>query len=199
MVMAANSILARAIGIEDLTVIRHLETALKEETKTSSAYSAYALRAHEEGYEGIGSLFRSLGRAEQIHATNHARVLRHMSGPTGVEVSMRRVEGSLDNLRSALVDQRFEVDYLYPTFLTAAVPLFDSTAIRTFHWALEADKSHVRMLWHLIPRVGADRAGWAFTPHQFFVCALCGYAAQETESQNCPSCNYLWERFETIQ
>jgi rubrerythrin len=197
--MAANSILARAIGTEDLTVIRHLETAFKEETKTSSVYAAYALRAHEESYEGMASLFRALGRAEQIHATNHARVLRRMSGPTGLEVSMPRVDGSLENLRSALVDQRFEVEYLYPTFLTAAVPLVDSAAIRTFHWALEADKSHVRLLWHLISRVGKDHPGWAYTPHRFFVCALCGYAAQDTESQNCPSCNYVWERFETIQ
>jgi rubrerythrin len=196
--MAADPVLARAVGIEDLTVLRHLGTAFGEETKICSTYRAYAERADEEGFHGIASVFRAIGRGEQIHATNHARVLRHMSGPTGVEIPMPHIEGSLENLRSALVDQRFEVDYLYPTFLTAAVPLVDSTAIRTFHWALEADKSHVRLLWQLIPRVGADKAGWAYTPHNFFVCALCGYAAQETESDNCPSCNYLWERFETI-
>jgi len=197
--MAADPVLARAIGIEDLRVIRHLETAFGEETKIYSTYRAFAERADEEGFHGIASVFRSLGRAEQIHATNHARVLRRMSGPAGVQIPIPHIEGSLKNLRSALVDQRFEVDYLYPTFLTAAVPLVDSTAIRTFHWALEADKSHVRLLWQLIPRVGADKNGWAYTPHSFFVCALCGYAAHETESENCPSCNYLWERFETIQ
>jgi len=197
--MAADPVLARTIGVEDLTVIRHLETAFEEENKNTAACRAYASHADEEGFHGIASLFRAVARAEQIHAANHARVLRQMSVPAAVQIALPRVEGSLENLRATLADQRFEVDYLYPAFLTAAVPLVDSTAIRTFHWALEADKSHVRMLWHLIPRVGADRAGWAFTPHQFFVCALCGYAAQETESQNCPSCNYLWERFETIQ
>ena len=122
-----------------------------------------------------------------------------MSGLTGAEISIPRVESSIENLRTALVDQRFEVDYFYPAFLTAAVPLVDSTAIRTFHWALEADKSHVRLFWQLMPRIGDDKAGWAFTPHHFFVCALCGYATQDAESENCPSCNYLWERFETIQ
>lgn len=197
--MAADPILVRALAIEDLTVVRHLETAFQEETKNNSTCRAFATRADEEGYHGIASLFRAIARAEQIHASNHARVLHHMGGPIGVEIPMPHVESSLDNLRSALVDQRFEVDYLYPTFLTAAVPLVDSTAIRTFHWALEADKSHVRLFWQLIPRVGTDKAGWAYTPHQFFVCALCGYAAQDPESQNCPSCNYLWERFETIQ
>ncbi len=197
--MAADPILARVLNLEDLAVIRYLETAFQEETKVSSTYRAYAARADEEGYHGIASLFRAMARAEQIHATNHARVLRHMNGPAGVHVPLPRVENSLENLRTALVDQRFEVDYLYPTFLTAAVPLVDSTAIRTFHWALEADKSHVRLFWQLIPRVGEDKAGWAYTPHFFYVCALCGYAAQDPESDNCPSCNFLWERFETVQ
>jgi len=197
--MAADPILARPIGVEDLTVIRHLETALEEETRNTATCRSYAARADEEGFHGIASLFRAVARAEQIHAANHARVLRYMSRPAVVEIPLPRVEGSLENLRTALADQRFEVDYLYPTFLTAAVPLVDSTAIRTFHWALEADKSHVRLFWRLIPRVGADRAGWAYTPHHFFVCALCGYAAQNPESDNCPSCNYLWEKFEIIQ
>jgi rubrerythrin len=197
--MAANAVVSRVIGIEDLAVIRHLETAFEEETKISTTYRAYAARADEEDYHGIASLFRAIARAEQIHAANHARVLRHMSGLTGAEISIPRVESSIENLRTALVDQRFEVDYFYPAFLTAAVPLVDSTAIRTFHWALEADKSHVRLFWQLMPRIGDDKAGWAFTPHHFFVCALCGYATQDAESENCPSCNYLWERFETIQ
>lgn len=197
--MAADPVLVRAISIEDIAVIRHLETAFEEENKNTAACRAYASRADEEGFHGIASFFRAIGRAEQIHAANHARVLRHMSGPPSVQISMPHVEGSLENLRTALADQRFEVEYLYPAFLTAAVPLIDSTAIRTFHWALEADKSHVRLFWELLPRVGADKAGWAYTPHPFFVCALCGYVAQNPESENCPSCNYLWERFETIQ
>ena len=197
--MAAYPVMARAIGVEDLTVIGHLEAAFEEENKNTATCRAYASKADEEGFHGIASLFRAVARAEQIHAANHARVLRHMSGPAAVQISLTHVEGSLENLRTALADQRFEVDYLYPTFLTAAVPLVDSMAIRTFHWALEADKSHVRLFWHLIPRVGADKAGWAYTPHLFFVCALCGYVAQDPESENCPSCNYLWERFETIQ
>jgi len=196
--MAADPVLARAIGIEDLAVIRHLETAFEEESRNLARCKAYAARADEEGFHGIASLFRAISRAEQIHASNHARVLRHMSGPAGIEIPLPRVDGSLENLRTALADQRFEVEYLYPTFLTAAVPLVDSTAIRTFHWALEADKSHVRLFWQLIPRVGEDKAGWAYTPPDFFVCALCGYTAQDPESDNCPSCNYFWQRFETI-
>lgn len=180
-------------------VIRDLETAFEEETKSSSACKAWSLKAENDGYHGIAGLFRATARAEQIHAGNHARVLRHMGGSTNVETLMPGIESTFENIRSALVDQRFKVDYLYPTFLTKAVSLFDSMAIRTFHWALEADKSHVRLYAEVLSRVNWDgKAGWAQEEHNFYVCALCGYAALNPESENCPSCNYLWERFEIV-
>jgi rubrerythrin len=109
------------------------------------------------------------------------------------------VESPLQNLRATLVDQRFEVDYLYPTFLTTAVSLLDSTAVRSFHWALEADKSHARLHSLVIGRLNRDDGfGWALEPHPFHVCGLCGYAAEKSEAANCPACNYVWEKSETI-
>ena len=198
--MATDRMFAHVVGVEDLTVIRNLETAYEEETKNCAAYKAYAVRAEEERFPGIASLFRATSRAEQIHAGNHGRVLRYMGGSTMNDVPLPRVDSTLENLKSALVDQRFEVDYLYPAFLIAAVPLFDSTAIRSFHWALEADKSHVRLYSELIARVNANgSSGWEYKPHDFFVCGLCGFAAETVEGENCPACNFFWEKFETVR
>jgi len=204
--MVTDRMIAHTVGVEDLTVIRNLETAFEEETKTSSAYKAYATRADEEGFPGLASLFRATALAEQIHAGNHARVLRHMGGSPGhmgasrgIDAPKLRIEGTLDNLKTARVDQKFEVDYLYPAFLTTAVPLFDSTAIRSFHWALEADKSHVQLYNDVLARVqGGGSPGWEFEKHAFFVCGLCGFAAEYPENENCPGCNYLWEKFEAV-
>src|SRR5258708_27291480 len=148
--MATDRMIAHVVGVEDLTVIRNLETAFEEESKNSTAYKAYAVKADEERYPGIASLFRAASRAELIHASNHARVLRHMGGSTLIEMPKPRTEGTRENLKAALVDQKFEVDYLYPTFLISAVPLFDSTAIRSFHRALEADKAHVRLFTEVV-------------------------------------------------
>ncbi|HEY2472078.1 MAG TPA: ferritin family protein [Terracidiphilus sp.] len=191
--------ISHVAGIEDVAVIRNLETALEEEMKNCAAYKAYAVSADDEGLHGLASLFRATALAEQIHASNHARVLRHMGGSTLVDVPRPRVESAINNLRAALVDQRFEVDYLYPTFLTTAVSLFDSTAVRSFHWALEADKSHARLHSEVITRVnGSGDSGWVLEPHDFHVCGLCGYAAERTEAENCPACNYLSEKFERV-
>jgi rubrerythrin len=186
-------------ALEDQAVLRNLATALEEELKSCFAYRAYAQKADEEGLHGLASLFRATARAEQIHANNHARVIRHIGGQADFDAPEPHVESTFENLRTALVDQRFETDYLYPTFLTVAVPLFDSTAVRSFHWALEADKSHMRLFSNAIARLNTDaRSNWASDQREFFVCALCGYAAQNRESENCPGCNLVWDRFETI-
>lgn len=195
--MATDRTIAHLVGVEDLTVIRKLETAFEEETKTIAANRAYAAKADEEGYHGIASLFRATARAEQIHASNHARVLRHMGGSTMTDVPMPRVESTLENLNAAIAEQKFEVDHLYPIFLTAAAPLFDSTAARSFQWALEADRSHVRLYADVMALIA--KSGWAYEPHDFFVCTLCGYAVQSAEGENCPACNYPWEKFETVR
>lgn len=190
---------AHIAGVEDLAIIRNLETALEDEMKNFAACNAYAAWAEEESYHGLGSLFRATARAEHIHASNHARVLRHMGGSTLMEVRNPQVQGTMENLRSALLDQKFEVDYLYPTFLTNAASLFDSTAIRTFQWALEADKSHVQLYSDVISRLSDETfSNWLFEPHDFIVCALCGYAAERVEGANCPACNYLLEKFEKV-
>jgi rubrerythrin len=133
-------------------------------------------------------------------ANNHARVIRHMGGEALADPIEPHVDSTVDNLKSAFADQRFEIEYLYPTFLNDAVSLSDSTAIRSFTLALEADKSHFRLYRDAIARMNSNgRSPWAHSKQDFFVCALCGYAAQNPESENCPACNLLWEKFETIQ
>lgn len=185
---------------EDRAVLRNLTTALEEELKTYTAYRAYAYKADEDGLPGLGSLFRAAARAEQIHANNHARVIRYMGAETDTNVPEPHVESSFENLRAAIRNEGLETDYLYPTFLNAAVPLFDSVAARSFQWALEGDKSHVRLFSDAIKRLNAaTEMGWVQARHDFFVCGRCGYTAQSHESENCPACNLLWERFETIQ
>jgi rubrerythrin len=185
--------------LEQQAVIRNLQTAFEEELRTSSACRGFASRAESEGLHGVASVFRATARAEDIHAGNHARVLRHMGASTQIDLPEPHVESTHENLKAMLVEQKFEVDYLYPTFLTSAVPLFDSMAIRSFHWALEADKSHVRLYGEVSARVNANgHSGWAYARRQVFVCALCGYAALTLDGQNCPACNFLWEKCESV-
>ncbi len=188
------------VAMEDQAVVRNLVTAFEEEMKAHTACKAFAAQAEGEGLHGPASLFRATSRAEQIHANNHARVIRHLGGEALADVPEIPVGSTIENLKTALADQRFETDYLYPAFLSAAVSLMDTTAIRSFTWALEADKSHARLYSDAFARLSSNvNSGWARSRHDFFVCALCGYTAENPEAENCPACNLLWDRFETIR
>ena len=186
-------------AIEHDAVIRNLQAAYEEELRTSAACLQCAEQAEAEGLTGVASIFRATARAEEIHAANHARALHHMGGSTLIRPAQPHIGCTVENLKAMLVEQKFEVDYLYPTFLTSAVSLFDSMAIRSFHWALEADKSHVRLYGEVSARVNANgHSGWAYARRQVYVCALCGYAALELAGENCPACNFPREKCESL-
>ncbi len=58
--------------------IKNLLAAFEGESNAHVKYIAFADRADEDGLHGAASLFRAAGRAEQIHAANHARVIKQL-------------------------------------------------------------------------------------------------------------------------
>ncbi|MGH9518084.1 MAG: ferritin family protein, partial [Terriglobales bacterium] len=65
-------------------------------------YKAFAAKADEELFFGVGSMFRAAARAEQIHASNQARALRQSGGEAKADVATARVAGTIENLKEAL-------------------------------------------------------------------------------------------------
>jgi len=186
-------------AVEDDCAVKNLVAAFEDELNAHVAYGAYAVRADAEGLPGAASLFRATARAEQIHANNHGRVIRQMGCEATAEMHEIQIETTKENLKRALTDQRFKSNSLYPLFLTEAVSLFDATAIRSFRWALEADKTHARLYDEAVSQMDeSEKPAWACASHDFYVCALCGYTADAPEADNCPACNFLWAKFEVI-
>lgn len=133
------------VATEHENAIGNLLAAYEGEINSHARYKAYAVEAEAEGRYGAASLFRAAARAEQIHANNHARVIRHMGGEARAEIRPFRVMSTLENLRAALGGEQYEVDTLYPDFLVHATSRLDTTAARSFTWAMESEKSHARL------------------------------------------------------
>ena len=66
------------VATENENAISNLLAAYEGELNSHARYKAYAAKAEAEGMSGAASLFRAAARVEQIHAGNHARVIRHM-------------------------------------------------------------------------------------------------------------------------
>jgi rubrerythrin len=183
-------------GVE-LTV-RNLFAAYQGELSTQANYLAFAKQADSDGYHGIASLFRAAARAEQIHANNQARVLRQMGAEASANIEVSAVRSTLENLRSALTGESYEIDTLYPSFIDQATAKINSTAVRSFVWALEAEKTHAQLYTEAIALVEAEALGsWIANQRNFYVCPVCACTSHD-KTENCTICSYPSERVETI-
>lgn len=185
------------VATENGNAVSDLLVAYEGELNAHARYKAYAAKAEAEGMNGAASLFRAAARAEQIHAGNHARVLRRMGGEATAEIRPFRVKSTLENLKTALGGEQHEIDKLYPQFLVYATSQLDTSAARSFVWAMEAEKTHARLYEDAVVAMEAG-PGWTQDQLEFHVCTLCGYTAEKQEADNCPACNFVWDRFERI-
>lgn len=186
------------VAAENENAVSNLLAAYEGELNAHARYKAYALKAEAEGLNGAASLFRAAARAEQIHASNHARVIRHMGGEATAEIHQFRVRSTFENLKAALGGEQHEIDSLYPSFLVHAASQLDTCAMRSFHWAMESEKTHARLYQDAVSAM-QEGPGWTQEQLDFYVCTLCGYTAKSQEADNCPACNFLWDRFEVIR
>jgi rubrerythrin len=190
-----------AIAVENSKTIENLLAAYEGESNAHAKYTAFAVKADADGLHGAASLFRAAARAEQIHAANHAGIIKQLGGEAKCEVHAVEVKSTLENLKTALAGEQYEVDTMYPGFIEEATARNNTAAIRTFHGAMEAEKTHARIYSEAIVLVEAGKKdAWVSAPRKFYVCPVCGYTSETPgEHDRCPVCNVPWERFETVQ
>ncbi|HEV2485071.1 MAG TPA: rubrerythrin family protein [Terracidiphilus sp.] len=189
------------IAAENKITIQNLLAAFEGESNAHAKYIAFAVKADRDGFLGAASLFRAAGRAEQIHATNHARVIKQLGGEAKCIIHPVEVKTTIENLRTALSGEQHEIDVMYPEFLAEAMDHGNTPAIRTFTGALEAEKTHARLYGEAIALLqGGKLDSWISSTREFYVCPVCGYTSEtEEEHERCPVCNCPWEKFEIIR
>ena len=189
------------IAAENEITVKNLLAAFEGESNAHAKYTAFAVKADQDGLHGAASLFRAAGRAEQIHAANHARVIKQLGGEAQCNLHAVEEKTTLENLKAALGGEQYEIDTMYPGFLAEATERKNTAAMRTFHGALEAEKTHARLYGEAIAMlVGGKTDSWIGASREFYVCPVCGYTSEtEEEHERCPVCNCPWERFEIIR
>jgi rubrerythrin len=190
-----------AIAAEYATTVQNLLAAFEGESNAHAKYTAFAAKAADDGLHGAASLFRAAARAEQIHAANHARVIKQLGGEARCQIHAVEVKTTLENLKAALGGEQYEIDTMYPGFLAEAAARDCTAAVRTFTGALEAEKTHARLYGEAIALlVGGKKDSWIAAARDFYVCPVCGYTSEtEEEHERCPVCNCPWERFEIVR
>ena len=190
-----------AASPDNATTVQNLLAAFEGESNAHARYTAFAVQAGAEGWHGAASLFRAAARSEQIHAANHARVIKQLGGEAQCLLHAVAVKTTLENLKAALGGVQYEIAAMYPGFLEEAEARKNTAAIHAFTGALEAEKAHARLYGEAIALlVGGKKDSWIGAAREFYVCPVCGYTSEtEEEHERCPVCNCPWERFEILR
>ncbi len=175
------------------TTLNNLQTAFNGESNACARYAAFAIRADEEGFHRVASLFRAASRAEQIHAGNHAVVIRKMGATPAAHIERVEVKSTAENLKVAVAGEEYERDVMYPGFIHQAEGERNAAAMRTFNYALEAETEHARLFADALRNLQKMK-----TKSAYYVCATCGYTVEKLTFDRCPVCHHPRERFETV-
>ena len=189
------TLFAMAGSASAATTLENMRTAFNGESNAHARYLAFAHRADSEGYGEAASLFRAAARAEEIHAANHAAVIKEMGSVPKAQMETLTVRSTRENLEAAIEGESYERDTMYPEFLKQARADRNTRAIRSLNYARTAEIEHAKLytaaLRDLDQRKGTDHA-------IFYVCPTCGFTARETSFEKCPSCFTAKEYFEIV-
>ena len=157
----------------------NLKDAYAGESQAHMKYLAFAKKAEDEGKPNVARLFRAIAFAEMVHAHNHLKVLEG-------------VGSTEENLQTAIDGENFEVEEMYPAYDAVAKLQEEKGAIRSVHFAVEAEKIHAAMYAEAKQSVkeGKDHA-----IGDLFICPVCGYTAEGHAPDHCPVCNVPAAKF----
>jgi len=130
----------------------------------------------------VSRLFKAVAYAEQVHATNHFKVLQGL-GKTA------------ENLAAALGGETYEIEEMYPAFLAVAELQEEKGAIRSNGWAMEAEKVHAEMYGAAQEVVEGGKDAQV---GQVYVCSVCGWTGEGEPPDECPLCKAKKDKFVTF-
>jgi len=166
------------------STLDNLQAAYNGESNAKAKYETFAIKADEEGYKQVASLFRAAAHAEGIHAASHGKVIAGMGATPKADIAKPDVKSTKENIEAALKGESYERDTMYPGFIKQAEADKNAKAVRTFTWAISAEKEHAKLYQEALTNLDAWKSG----PKEFLVCQQCGFTTMKTDLQQCPVC-----------
>ncbi|MFQ5815402.1 MAG: rubrerythrin family protein [Candidatus Hydrothermarchaeaceae archaeon] len=119
----------------------NLKSAFAGESQANRKYLAFAAKAMDDGLPEIAQLFMEAAGAETTHALNHFKV-------------MGGAKSTKENLLEAAEGENYEIEEMYPRFISAAEEEGRKDAADSFRVAMEREKYHREMFREALRRMG---------------------------------------------
>jgi len=157
-----------------------LKDAFAGESMAHMKYIIYSEIAEKKGYKNLARMFKAIAYAEQVHATNHARILGIFTDDLPA------------NIQSCIEGEHYEVTEMYPVFKNSAQLQNENLAVQSFLYALEAENSHEKMYRDSKTVVEKEQD---IEIEDIYICPVCGYTHVGIPPDECPICKAKKEIF----
>ena len=165
--------------VERAMTKKFLEDAFAGESMAHMKYLIFAEQAEKEGFPKVAKLFRAIAYAEFVHAKNHF-------------IALGKLGKTEENLKEAIAGETFEVEEMYPVYKNSAEFQGEKEAVRSTHYALEAEKLHAELYEKAKETVAK---GEDIEVKKVYICPVCGYTAVDEAPERCPVCGLPGEKF----
>lgn len=159
---------------------KDLHDAFAGESQANRKYLAFAKKADQEGFKQVAKLFRAAAEGETVHAHNH---LRELCG----------INSTKENLIEAIKGESYEFQQMYPQMIEDAKAEGKKAAERSFSLANEVEKVHAQLYTKALENLGNN------PDVDYYVCQVCGYAAEGEAPDQCPVCKSKKQMFKKIE
>jgi len=157
----------------------NLKEAFAGESQANRKYLAFAKKAEEEGFFQVARLFRAAAEAETVHAHNHLKV-------------MKGIEGTKENLQTAIAGEVAEFKEMYPAFIEEAKQENNEAAVWSFDVANKVEEIHAQLYQNALDNLGDN------IEVIYYVCNFCGNTVEKEAPDLCPICGAPKSEFKKI-
>lgn len=158
---------------------QNLRDAFSGESQAHMKYLLYSKVAEKEGLPNLARLFQAIAYAELVHARNHLQVLGGL-------------QDSVANLQDGIAGETFEIEEMYPAYNAVAELQEEKGAVRSTHYALEAEKIHAQM-YRDAKKTVQEKGDLQIGVIQ--ICDVCGYTKEGEAPGKCPVCGAPKNKF----
>lgn len=171
-------------------------TAYKSELTAFNKYSAFSLKAAQDGYRNVALLFKAIATAENIQAKNNVNSLKEK----GTKIPNFEPEFIVKSTKENLIDDTkgnaFGTTNLLQGFIDTATKEGDNQAIAHFTHTMNTEKKYLELFKNSISAIDNNTSiGLA---KSFMVCPDCGNTYPKSAPDNCENCMAEGFRFITI-
>lgn len=154
-----------------------LMAAFAGESQANRKYTAFAVKAEEEGFAQVARLFRAAAAGEAVHAAAHFK-------------AANEIKSTRENLEAAMGGEHYEVTEMYPPMIEEAKEEKYSAATKSFIRAWNVEKVHEALY-----KAALDTLGKETEVYDYWVCPECGFVQEKSAPDKCPVCGHSGTEF----